>query len=802
VRLLSDSALAVLLAVLALHAPILPPRDVTLLLMGGVLLLVLVLGVARRIRASRGIVLVLLAWVPLTALHAGAAWQDRQLPESCEGMLVTLDGFTRGLPRSYARGAGSLWRVELELADIRPGRCAGPRRVQLYIDSASARFLDAAGSARTAPWGVEGPEAGTRLRGEARLRRPWGQVNPGARTGERRFLVEGLHAVGSLRTLQPESARSSSASAVLDRLRGRVSRWVRDSAPPATAGLLAALAVGDQRFMDEAAWNRLRVFGLTHLLVISGMHISLAALPGWWLGGALVRLPGTREPTARLLPPVLALLCSGFYAALAGFSLPTRRALLMLVLLAVPRLLGRQTSLATSLAAAVLILLLFDPLAVLGTSFWLSVGAVSLLGWYLAWRPRQRGARRLFGIQLFLIAAMAPLALAAFGSTSTLGALCNLLAIPVVSLWIAPLLLASLVARSISGTLARILIEAASQPLEILWQGLEHAEALAASFQLRLAPPPQALWPLLAGACLLLLPRLPRRFVLSSLLLLPVLAFLALRPAPRFEMVVFDVGQGLAVLARSGSASLLVDTGPAPPGGIPVAVRTVLPALRRLGLSDLTMLVISHPDSDHDGGERRVRKEFPPGEIRRGVAARGSRERCRAARREVLAEGLEIVSLGGAGSGDSDNNASCILLLESGGYRFLLPGDIDTRRERELVAYWSGQLKADVLLAGHHGSGGSTSRLWLRHVRPRHLVVAAGRANRFGHPAPRVLAAARDAGARVLNTAYDGALIYRITADGQLRCRRLRHRGAPFWRRGDHAPDCGPAAVRTPRIIP
>jgi len=389
-----------------------------------------------------------------------------------------------------------------------------------------------------------------------------------------------------------------------------------------------------------------------------------------------------------------------------------------------------------------------------------------------------------------------------FGSASTLGALCNLLAIPLISLWTAPLLLVSLAARHLSTRLGQAFLNAASYPLEVLWQGLEDAEALVATAQLNLALPPQALWPLLPVACLLLLPRLPHRGLLSLLLLLPLLAFLALRPVPRFEMIVFDVGQGLAALARSGSASLLVDAGPGPPGGVPVAVRTVLPALRHLGVPHLSMLVISHPDSDHDGGERRVREAFPPREILRGVAPYHSRERCRAARREALAAELEIVVLSDAMRGDTDNNASCVLMLMAAGHRFLLPGDIDTRRERELTAYWPWQLSADVLLAGHHGSASSTSRLWLRHVRPRHVVVTAGRANRFGHPASRVVEAAREAGAEVLNTAYDGALVYRVTADGDLRCRRLRHRWAPFWRRGDSGHDCSPAVVRSLRIIP
>jgi competence protein ComEC len=209
----------------------------------------------------------------------------------------------------------------------------------------------------------------------------------------------------------------------------------------------------------------------------------------------------------------------------------------------------------------------------------------------------------------------------------------------------------------------------------------------------------------------------------------------------------------------------------------------------------LDVLVISHPDRDHDAGEPLLLERFAPGQVRRGVAATTSHERCRSGRAERFAPGVTLHYLSTALARDTDNNASCVLLIEAHGRRILLPGDIDAERERDLVAYWGVRLEADILLAAHHGSGGSSSRLWLRSVDPDYVVATTARANHFGHPAPRVVQAVSARGALLLDTAYSGAVGFTIDAGGKLSCRRYRHRGSPFWRRGGRVRDCTSARV-------
>jgi competence protein ComEC len=565
---------------------------------------------------------------------------------------------------------------------------------------------------------------------------------------------------------------------------------VRSQGPPDVSALLAALAVGDQRFISDDTWDRLRSFGLTHLLVISGLHISLTAVPGWWLGGLVSRALPLSEPLARCLPVLLALVPVVLYALLAGLTLPTRRALLMLCCLSLPRLAGRRAKPAAVFAVAVAALVLLDPLALLGPSFWLSVGAVGLLLCFVAWRPMRSGLRGLVPLQLFLATAMLPMSLFWFGSGAGPGSLLNLVAIPLVSFVSVPALLIAMALSSIDGSAGSVFLGIAGVPLGVIEQLMRALEApLAQLPSAGFFEHPVALG-LAMAACLVFAWRpLPGRRVLAALLAAPLLLPPIASRGESLEVVYFDVGQGTAVLLRSGVATLLYDTGPGPPAGPPTAARTVLPALRRARIDGLDALVVSHDDRDHSAGETLLQRELAPRRVLRG-ASRAAREQCRSGREEQLGASLHLRVLSGARPGDSDNNGSCVLLVEAGGFRFLLPGDIDAARERDLVAYWGEHLRADVLLAAHHGSGASSSRLFLRHADPDFVVVTRGYANPFGHPARRVVDAVRKQAATLLDTARDGAVVFRIDQSGTLRCRRLRHRLAPFWRRGDGPRDC------------
>ena len=776
----------------------------------------------RLTRAARGAVLAP-GLVPVLALAAVATlvsalqahrWQQRLLPQDCIRRPLAVSGRVAGLVEEWASPGGALYGVQVRVERLTPRRCAGPRRIRLAL---------APGSAREVAW-LAALRGGDRVSVDARLRRPWGQVNPRARRGEARAFIEGLHAVGS-GALQapPQRAAPGFALAAIDAQREALAAWLDAHARHGTGRFLRALAVADRRAMTARDWTLLRRFGLTHLWVISGMHISLVAAPGWYLGRALQRALALSRRAPRglaLLPALTALIPAAAYAALAGFSLPTQRALLMLSLSLLGLSAGRRVAPLRIWALVGTVLLLADPASLLGPSVWLSLGAVGLLLWCHACSGQRAGVMLFVRVQAFLLVAMIPLGLYWFQSAATIGAAINLIAVPLVSMLVLPLLLLALLSAALAEPLALVLLGLAEWPLALLWRLLEATDSFLDAFGSPLALPHTAalalLFPLMLAA---LLPRFPGKWRLGALLALPLLGPASAPAGDAVRVRFFDVGQGTAVLVSHRARRLLYDTGPGYPGRAPMAERTLRPSLLAEHSRRLDFLVISHPDRDHDGGEASISAIAPPRITLRGRAPSapiesdmpaalrtpdlrgralspslvpGGRDEalCRSGALYRLGPALRLRILSSARPGDSDNNASCVLAVEAFGRRLLFPGDVDRDRERALVAFWGDGLRADVLMAGHHGSATSSSRLWLKHVRPRYVVVSAARDNRFGHPAPAVLAAVRSVGARLLNTAWRGAIEFEIHPDGRLVCFSYRHRAAPFWRRGPFPRQC------------
>lgn len=733
----------------------------------------------------------------LCALGSAVSWQSHQLPTECERQEVTVDGVIKGLTTAVP-GYGNTVRLEVRVSNIEPKECAGPQLIRTYVDidraSEDLRYASLAPRAHL----QSELRAGTNLRFDARLRRPWGTVNPYAEYGERGLITAKVHAIGSLSTLRMLSTIQRDArwfSIELSAAREAASRYIQHRAPGAVGALLAALAVGDRRGITAPMWTRLRVYGVTHLMIISGMHVTLIALPGWILGTTVSRGLSVATGSSRLgtfLPPLLALAFAGIYAALSGFGLPTQRALLMLIVVLVPQMLGRRVHRARALPIAVLGLFLLNPLSLLTASFWLTVGSVGLLLWFATWSRPLSWLRELWGAQGFMLLAMLPMGLFWFKEASGIGGVLNLLAIPLVTVAIVPLLLGSLVLVPIAGSLSTVLIEFSALLLSLLWSAMAYWQPVVSQWSLvRGSPGPTIAVFAVLGVLLAAMPRFRFRALAIALLLVTLIW-----PPPRersglVNLVFFDVGQGTSILITQDEAAMLYDTGGGAPGGITAAARSVVPMLHATGIGTLETLIISHPDRDHDGGETLVLEVAPPATVRRGISD-DSAETCRLGETRHFARNVVLRVLSQQMKGDSDNNASCVLLISAHGHHILLSGDIDSSRERDLLAYWGQSLKAGVVLAGHHGSASSNSRLWLRSLDPRLLIVTAGHANRFGHPAQRVRDVALDQGVALLNTASHGAVILSISPEGIMGCEVTRHRRSPFWRRGDANRRCLP----------
>jgi competence protein ComEC len=295
------------------------------------------------------------------------------------------------------------------------------------------------------------------------------------------------------------------------------------------------------------------------------------------------------------------------------------------------------------------------------------------------------------------------------------------------------------------------------------------------------APP---LWAGVAGVSggLLLAMRLslPLR-ALGLPLLLPVLLWQAPRPAPgEFELLAADVGQGNAVLVRTATHALVYDTGPRYGADSDAGQRVLVPLLRALA-EHVDIVLLSHRDTDHTGGAPAVLAMQPQAVLLASLEADHPFTRlrplqpCRAGRAwEWDGVAFEVLhpTEAQADAAGKPNAVSCVLRIATARQAALLVGDIEQPQEAALLARGA-PLAAQVLLVPHHGSRTSSSAAFLDTVRPRWALVQAGYRNRFGHPAPDVLARYFARGIEVVDSPRCGAAIWSSATPDSMRCQRM-----------------------------
>nr|HET7859738.1 DNA internalization-related competence protein ComEC/Rec2 [Caldimonas sp.] len=567
------------------------------------------------------------------------------------------------------------------------------------------------------------------------------------------------------------------------RIRDAIDAHVRDRR---AAGVLAALAVGDQGAIERDDWELFRNTGVAHLMSISGLHVTMFA----WLAGLLVATAWRRSGrAAHLLPATIAarwggLVAATAYAAFAGWGVPAQRTVWMLATVTLLQSLGLRWPWSLVLLLAAFVVTLLDPWALLQPGFWLSFAAVALLmssspaaagrsddavrdeGWR-GWPARLVAAVR-GGVRTQLVATLGltPLTLVIFQQVSLVGIFANLVAIPLVTLVVTPLALLGIAVAPL-WSIAAWLVDLLSALLAAL------ASVPGAVWSAPAAP----LWARLAGLCaaaLVVLP-LPWR---ARLVAVPLALALVLPPLTRpadgaFDVVAADVGQGTAVLVRTRTHALLFDSGPVYSRESDAGQRVLVPFLRGRGDRRLDLLVLSHRDSDHTGGARSLFGALD-------VAALASSledghpllDGTRPARRCVAGErwqwdGVDFAILHPRADDYErtarSNAMSCVLRVAGGGRSVLLTGDIEREQESALVVAGAA-LRSDVLVVPHHGSRTSSSAAFLDAVHPRIAVFQAGYRNRFGHPAADVVERYRERGIAVVATAACGAWQWR--ADG------------------------------------
>ena len=629
---------------------------------------------------------------------------------------------------------------------------------------------------------------GERWRFTVRLRRPHGLFNPHGFDYEGWLLERGVGATGYVRPRTSPLLLGSrnSFSDRIERIREVVrDRFKRVLGETPASGILAALAVGDQRSISAEEWRLFNRTGVTHLMSISGLHVTLVSGLFAWLASWLWRRSASlmlRLP-ARKAGAAAAIVGAFGYTLIAGFAVPAQRTFLMVTIVALALWSGRIASPARVLALALAVVLALDPWAVLAPGFWLSFGAVALI--FVVANNKESKAAQWLRVQWAITLGLAPAALFLFSQFSMVGPLANAVAIPLVSVVVTPLvLLAALVPWD-------GLLEFAAWLTEWLLQFLEWCASLPVAVWQQHAPPLWAVLLALAGVTWLLAPRgLPWRAA-GLALMLPAVALPAPAPAPGEAWITtLDVGQGLAVLVRTANRALLYDAGPALGADADSGERIIAPYLRAAGVERLDAMIVTHNDNDHAGGAASVVENFevdallsslPDGHPLLGSVA-GAR-RC-AAGESWEWDGVRFTILHPASAvarAKKSNDLSCVLKVSAGGRAMLLTGDIEKPAEAELLERDSAALAADVLLVPHHGSRTSSSAEFLAAVGASAVVIPVGYRNRFGHPKADVLDRLR---AKIYRTDLDGAVTVRFsqgTVDigGERQARRRYWHDAP-----------------------
>ncbi|MEX2353830.1 MAG: DNA internalization-related competence protein ComEC/Rec2, partial [Gammaproteobacteria bacterium] len=405
-----------------------------------------------------------------------------------------------------------------------------------------------------------------------KLKRPRGYMNPGGFDYEAWLFQQRIRASGYVRddiTVQGRYQRQFSFHSVRYYLREKLDRALPDSL---VAKLVPALTLGDRSNMDNNHWRVLAATGTSHLLAISGLHIGLIAGFVFFLSRWFWALwpAGTNLIPAPRLAAGMSLLAAVFYALLAGFTIPTQRALVMIGIVILLNFMGRRIAGSYVFALALLGVLVYDPLAVLSPGFWLSFTAVLLILLALNSSSCSAGSTSAYKrihqwgrVQVYIYIGLMPLLVIWFNQLPLLSLLANSIAIPWVSLVCIPLIILAVPVLLIHEPAGEFILGIGSNALGILWYLLEYL----ATTDNALMYLPDSSWIVLiaslSGIALLFLPAgLPGKW-LGMICLLPL--FLPWKDLPakgEFDLTVLDVGQGLAVTVETQGHLLLYDTGP------------------------------------------------------------------------------------------------------------------------------------------------------------------------------------------------------------------------------------------------
>lgn len=514
-------------------------------------------------------------------------------------------------------------------------------------------------------------------------------------------------------------------------------------------GVIEALVFGSRNNISLDTWQGLQQTGLSHLIAISGLHIGIVFGIGWWVGLCFLRL----VPVGTYAPIIFGVVCAFCYAGLAGFSLPTVRALIMCCIFCFYQRRWGNVPASYKWLSTLTVLLCIEPFSTVSSSIWLSMSAVGVILIFLSLRSLTSSLLiRLVLMQVLISIAMAPITALLFNGLSLASVVYNLVFVPWFSLVVIPMVFIAL-SLTILGVDVAWLWRMVDVSLVPMMSTLEWADWGWISLSDR-----DVSFVMLVVVFAFIAVFVKRN---SLLIIAVVLSFVWVdwKPKPQWQLTILDVGHGLSVVIRQGSKTMIYDTGAAWQSSS-IARRLLTPYLQVVGTNSLDYLVLSHFDNDHAGDWQYVEQKWQANRVIASQRVPGAIPCVRGNHWQW--DNLQIEALWPPTiTRRAYNPHSCVLKIthQTSGFSVLLTGDVERVAEWILVRAPEA-LKADVVLVPHHGSQTSSIVPFVAANDAKWAVASTAKNGRWNLPKPQVVERYRKQGAQWMDTGNFGRIMF------------------------------------------
>lgn len=709
------------------------------------------------------------AWM-LFYVHLQMNWS---LPENVEGKTIKITGTIISIPNTAKHLTHFVFSLKKIVFENNTQIASGRIRLSWMLEK-NVNLL----------------HVGDQWELNVRLKKIHSTLNPAGFDYEAKALQEGIRATGYVVNKAKNTLlKRANYYFFIDRFREALKYKIEKNLPQTnTSPWIVALILGERNGISEENWEVLRNTGTNHLMAIAGLHIGCMA----GLAHMILQKIWQKCTRCMLIIPAsqagsIAALCMAlFYSMLAGFSIPTQRACIMLSVFILVLLLRRKLPTWHAWSIALFIVLLSNPLDVVTESFWLSFGAVAFIIYGVSGRLASSGLLWKWGrIQWVIALGLIPFSIWLFQQCSIIALIANSIAIPWVGFLIVPLCLLGSFAFIFSLKLGSLILILADKCLSVLWIILSWFSHLPFATWHQVLPHYWILIFSTIGIILLLLPvGFPGRYF-GFFWLLPLFFYKTSElKIGEIHFTLLDVGQGLSAVVQTKNHILVYDAGAKLNSNYDMGESVVIPFLELLGIKSIDRIVVSHGDNDHIGGVFAILKKFPVDSIKTSVpeklpfsstsfCLRGESWDWDGVHFKFLYPDLNHLGLG--------NNSSCVLKISTADKQILLTGDIEKIAENELIKNEKENLFATILVAPHHGSKTSANMDFIKAVHPAYVLFPVGYRNRYHFPHPIVIERYLLQKAISINTVDAGAIEILLSTAEKYQVLLFRNENKHYW---------------------